>query len=261
MPNRIIKESIRTSKSVNALSDFQFRVWTYLITYVDDYGRGSADPELLKGLVFTRRKGVTEQQISKALADLANSGMITLYEVDGESFLYFPNWNKHQRIRDCKPKFPAPPECPQNSQPAGTFSGSPQSAATCGELPPESESNPNPESQKDICTELFQASAPEFAVSLILNDKSLYGIEQSKAEHWQSLFPAVDIMQELRKMSAWCEANPSKRKTRRGIERFITNWLSTTQDKGGTPGFSKRKGSYDIDEVEALSHFDLPEEL
>ncbi|MBQ7825187.1 MAG: hypothetical protein IJ337_02390 [Clostridia bacterium] len=48
MPNRVIKESIRTSKGVNSLSAFQFRLWVYLITYVDDYGRGSADPELLK---------------------------------------------------------------------------------------------------------------------------------------------------------------------------------------------------------------------
>lgn len=134
MPNRIIKDTIRTSRSVNALTDFQFRVWLYLITYVDDYGRGSADAELLKGLVFTRRKGVTEQQIQKAIADLANMGMVNLYEVDGEPFLYFPNWHDHQRIRDCKPKFPAPPE----NESCGELR---QAAASCGELPPESESN------------------------------------------------------------------------------------------------------------------------
>lgn len=108
MPNRVIKDTIRTSKSVNALSDFEFRFWTYLITYVDDYGRGSADPELLKGFVFPRRKSVTEQQISRVLDDLATVGMITLYEVDGESFLCFPNWDKHQRIQTKRSKFPAP---------------------------------------------------------------------------------------------------------------------------------------------------------
>ena len=92
MPNRMIKESIRTSRKVNALTDFQFRVWLYLITYVDDYGRGSADPELLKGLVFPRRKGITEAQISEALSDLANTGMVTLYEADGEPYFRISNW-------------------------------------------------------------------------------------------------------------------------------------------------------------------------
>ncbi len=108
MPNRIIKDSIRTSKSVNTMTDFQFRLWVYLITYVDDYGRGSADPELLKGFVFPRRKGITESTIEKALSDLANSGSILLYDVDGESYFCFPNWGDHQRIQTKRSKFPAP---------------------------------------------------------------------------------------------------------------------------------------------------------
>lgn len=134
MPNRVIKESIRTSKKVNSLTDFQFRLWLHLITYVDDYGRGSADPELLKGFLFPRRKGITETQIRDALTNLANAGMITLYEVDEESFLYFPNWGDHQRIRTKVSKFPAP----------GT------SAASCGELRQTAAScgqNTNPESR------------------------------------------------------------------------------------------------------------------
>jgi len=106
----MIKESIRTSRSVNALSDFLFRVWLYLITYADDYGRGSADPELLKGLVFPRRKGITEAQIAQALDSLANSGMIVLYEAEGEAYFYFPKWSEHQRIQTKRSKFPEPTE-------------------------------------------------------------------------------------------------------------------------------------------------------
>lgn len=132
MPNRIIKDSIRTSKTVNGMTDFQFRLWVYLITYVDDYGRGSADPELLKGFVFPRRKGITESTIEKALLDLANSGSVLLYEVDGEPYFCFPNWSDHQRIQTKKSKFPAPDD------------GSPRlSTVTHGDSPPESESNPN----------------------------------------------------------------------------------------------------------------------
>ena len=110
MPNRIIKDSIRTSKSVNALTDFQFRLWLYLITYVDDYGRGSADAEILKGFVFPRRKSVTEAQIQRGLDDLATTGMIRLYEADGEPYFCFPNWDKHQRIQTKRSKFPDPTE-------------------------------------------------------------------------------------------------------------------------------------------------------
>lgn len=110
MGNRMLKETIRTSRSVNSMSHFQFRVWIYLITYVDDFGRGSADPELLKGLVFPRQKNLTESSIETALTDLASIGCIRLYEVDGESYFYFPNWAQHQRIQQKKSKFPEPPQ-------------------------------------------------------------------------------------------------------------------------------------------------------
>lgn len=136
MPNRILKESIRTSKTVNAMTDFQFRVWVYLITYVDDYGRGSAAPELIKGFVFPRRKRISESDIEKTLAELAGMGCISLYDVDGESYFYFPNWGKHQRIQTKKSKYPAPEE-----------SNSPSLTVTHGELPPESESKSEYESE------------------------------------------------------------------------------------------------------------------
>lgn len=116
MPNRIIKETIRTSRSVNALSDFEFRVMFHLITYVDDYGRGSADPELIKGMVFPRRKSVTEAQIAKALDAIEKLDIIRLYEVDGESYLYFRKWSKHQQIRAKVSKFPAPEDEPDDEK-------------------------------------------------------------------------------------------------------------------------------------------------
>ena len=109
MPNRMIKESIRTSRNVNSLSDFEFRVWLYLITYVDDYGRGSADTELLRCFVFPRRKNITESQIGVALNKLASLGMVNLYEVDGEPYFCFPKWANHQRIQTKRSKFPDPP--------------------------------------------------------------------------------------------------------------------------------------------------------
>ena len=130
MGNRMIKESIRTSRSVNNMTDFQFRVWVYLITYVDDYGRGSADPELLKGLVFPRRKRLAESDIKKALADLAGMGCIRLYKVDGESYFCFPNWGKHQRIQSKRSRFPAPDE-------SENFGDSPKVTESHGGFPPE----------------------------------------------------------------------------------------------------------------------------
>ena len=77
------------------------------------------------------------------------------------------------------------------------------------------------------------ASTPPVC-QIILNDKSLYSITQADVDKWAGLYPAVDILSELRKMAGWCDANPSRRKTKSGIQRFINGWLSKEQDKGGT---------------------------
>ena len=238
MPNRIIKESIRTSKSVNALTDFQFRVWLYLITYADDYGRGSADAELLKGFVFPRRKGITESQISKALDDLASIGMIHLYNVDGESYFCFPNWAMHQRIQAKKEKFPAPP----NGIP-------PLPTVSHGESPSESNPNPNPNPNPIDATHLAQSDSVT-VIALPLNDGTEKAVTQSEVDKWSELYPAVDVMCELRKMVGWLDANPKKKKTKRGIGQFINGWLSREQDKGGrvVPSKSLNGQSFNTEE-------------
>lgn len=88
--------------------------------------------------------------------------------------------------------------------------------------------------EEDIGAEPEQAdSGPQPIITLTLNDKTEYGIFESDIPCWQDLYPAVDIVQEFRKMKGWLNANPTKRKTKAGIKRFINTWLAKEQDKGG----------------------------
>lgn len=89
------------------------------------------------------------------------------------------------------------------------------------------------EEYMDYCSEPETDSEPP-VITLPLNDGSEYPITESDIKNWQNLYPAVDIMQELRKMRGWCDANPAKRKTKRGILKFIHSWLSKEQDRGGS---------------------------
>ena len=44
--------------------------------------------------------------------------------------------------------------------------------------------------------------------------------------HWTDAYPGLDVERELAKMLAWLNANPRKRKTARGMPRFVVNWLN-----------------------------------
>ena len=88
----------------------------------------------------------------------------------------------------------------------------------------------------DSCAEPEKsASAPDeqAVLTLPLNDGSEHPIMQRDVDKYKQLYPAVDIMQELRKMCGWCDGNPTKLKTKNGIKRFINTWLSRAQDQGG----------------------------
>lgn len=106
----------------------------------------------------------------------------------------------------------------------------------------------NYKTEEIISPEPKNDSGPEVA-SLPLNTGEEYPIFQADFEEWQKLYPAVDVMQEFNKMRGWCLANPEKRKTRKGIKRFINTWISKQQDRGGTPGFKYNPSSKPGDKV------------
>ena len=108
MPNRYIRESIRTSDSLNELNSFEEVFFYHLIVTVDDYGRYDARPKVLRSALFPLREKITEETISKTLDSLSRAGIVTLYEVSGKPYLQFTNWSSYQTIRNKHSKFPGP---------------------------------------------------------------------------------------------------------------------------------------------------------
>jgi len=68
--------------------------------------------------------------------------------------------------------------------------------------------------------------------------KKWENITSDDIQIWKDAYPACDVRAELRKMKAWLLANPDKRK--KNYKRFIINWLSRQQDRGGTKKGSKK---------------------
>ena len=109
-------------------------------------------------------------------------------------------------------------------------------AATCGELPPESESESEseyiisagaePQKEKRATDEKEQA-----IFEILTNTGEGYPFFQADIDLYKSLYPSVDVEQEMRKMVGWSDANPAKRKTKMGMKRFVNGWLSREQDK------------------------------
>ena len=81
MPNRIIKESICPSDSINQLTPFQEVFFYRLLVNCDDYGRLDARPEVLASKLYPLRRSIRDEQIIGALNALTSAELVDLYEV------------------------------------------------------------------------------------------------------------------------------------------------------------------------------------
>ena len=106
MPNRLIKESICASDTINGLSWYQEVFFYRLITVCDDYGRMDARPQILKGRMFPLKEDLRSGEVQKALNALDAAGLIRLYQVRRKPFLQVLTWDQHQQIRAKVPKYP-----------------------------------------------------------------------------------------------------------------------------------------------------------
>lgn len=219
MPNRIIKESITTSEKLASLSDFEFRLWIGLITQADDAGRGDARPAVIKGRVFPFRERLTVKDVGSSLRALADKGCVTLYEIGGRPYFYFPNWSKHQRVRDCKPKYPEPTD-DSLRQVAADCGEARQSAAIIQSNPIQSESESESEYKGDSAREKHKYG--EYKNVLLTDDE----LEKLKAEY-------ADYLDRIERLSSYIASTGKAYKSHYAT---IRNWARADAEKGRSNG-------------------------
>lgn len=142
MPNRIIRDSARTSQSIDSLSP-QAEVLLWRLTLVaDDFGRFEADPRIILGLAMPLKVGVyTLAEVATWLAELVRADIVRTYQAGDKALAYFVNWKKYQRTRATESRFPSPdadkccpPEANDDTPPqsAAPRRNPPPTAADCG---------------------------------------------------------------------------------------------------------------------------------
>ncbi len=57
----------------------------------------------------------------------------------------------------------------------------------------------------------------------------------SKVSEYRATFPGLDVEGECRKALQWTRDNPTRRKTARGMPKFLFGWLERAQNGGRFP--------------------------
>ena len=108
MPNRILKESICTSDSIDELNWFEEVLFYRLIVNCDDFGRFDGRVAVIKNRLFPLKDSVTLKSVESAINKLVRAGLVSCYKANEKPFLFLPTWNEHQSVRAKKSKYPEP---------------------------------------------------------------------------------------------------------------------------------------------------------
>lgn len=96
--NPLLK-SYPDSERINAVSEGAECLYCRLIAQSDDAGRYYADPKVVLAKLFTHRMlgGLTVRQIANRIKELESVGLISVYQVDGKSYMQMINVVKRLR--------------------------------------------------------------------------------------------------------------------------------------------------------------------
>lgn len=213
---------------------------------------------------------ISKQAVTRMFEWFEKEGMVSLESTAWGYIVTIANYDDYQSVTDKGPKTTVTPVTPPGTPPGtppvtpdtpskasagadlkGVESHSPVTPpgtppVTPGGTTTEQQVKPVKPKTKRSCPEPAGASSGQEVASdghpavieLPLNTGEPYPVTEAFAAQMATLYPAVNVAQELRAMLGWLLTNPAKRKTRRGVERFINSWLQRCQDRGGSSGMA-----------------------
>lgn len=105
------------------------------------------------------------------------------------------------------------------------------------------------EDRKDVGAE----DGENTVANILLNDNTYYQICNQEYEQLQQAYPDLNVRSELLRAAAWCKANPTRRKSRAGIERFIVSWLGRSQKQKNEAEVTNERKHTESNEIESSS--------
>lgn len=143
MGNRILKESICTSDTIDKLSWFDEVLFYRLLVNCDDYGRFDGRTAIIKSRLFPLKSNITDKSLVESINRLSTVGLVMPYVCDGKPYLQLVTWDRHQRVRAKRGKYP---------EPDGACCHMSAHDSECRPNPIQSESNPNPNPNTNLET-------------------------------------------------------------------------------------------------------------
>ena len=75
------------------------------------------------------------------------------------------------------------------------------------------------------------ATSPTVLAFVTVGATKSWLLTEAQVRTWSESYPALDVFAEARKAQVWLIANPTRRKTAKGMSAFLVNWLNRSTDR------------------------------
>lgn len=230
MPSRIIRETIRTSPTLNQITAEAHRLWSHLLTVADDEGRFLSDAGIVLANCFPLKIGIMRRgAVEKSLLELDRAGLITLYysETKDRRYGQFVTWKVYNPRCRYTSKWPPPPVIPTNGKHVESAPTAKCGALNFAEsaLTRESSLNLNLSLNPNLTLNLKEkkiAQSKKSAVSSNGHHRHLTDEQWLEELKKKPCYSHIDFNHEDGKMDVWFSEHHGRKKTR----KFMINWFN-----------------------------------
>lgn len=127
--------------------------------------------------------------------------------------------------------------------PPGTSTGTPPDTQT-GTVQHRNTGTQNTGDPRDAQASLF--ASPVAVTFPCDGNPDHYDVTEAWVAEQAKAFPSLDVLGQVRRALAWVNASPERRKTARGMPKFLVGWLGRAQDNGGGRSAKARVAAEDV---------------
>lgn len=234
---RTVKPEFWSNEKLSDVSESAHMFAAALLNYCDDEGFFNANQKLIKAALYPIRD--PSVSIHGMITELSNIGYLRIGKgVDGRTYGHIIGFTEHQRInRPSSSKIKHLADFTDQSVSA-------QCVTTDNSLAEQGSGNREQGSRDQYITrsvfstefekQVFDSLQPHFGERLSILNSNTY--QRLVANLCRENYPGVDIPEQIRKAAVWEDSNPTRKKTGRGLPKFLTGWMDRAQNRSGFNG-------------------------
>lgn len=208
---------------------YAFTIWMHILllaNWTDGYFKGNP---IKRGELVTSINNLmlvtgikSDNTIRKWLKVFESEDMITLKSTNKYTHINIVNYDKFQDVGETLAELNAQQTAYQSAYQSAQRSA--DNIRIIRNIRSKEDINTTCSEQTSFASEQVTGLPP-----LILKDGSRFHISENHLNEFVDAYPGVDVRDQIMKMSQWLKTNPTKRKTKNGIMRFINSWIARSE--------------------------------